>query len=87
MAKRQNRIVPIEHEIRQITNLKTLLPNATAPEAQIFSDYLIDIAVAALEEVALLESGQPVQLKRVARLIELVNRMTAIAQSDYSEEK
>ena len=82
MAKRENRIAPIQHEIRQITNLKTLLPNATLPEAQPFSDCLIDIAVAALEEVAVLESSQPVKMMRIAHLMELVNQMVEIAGGD-----
>lgn len=82
MAKRENRIGPIQHEIRQITNLKTLEPNTTLPEARPFSDCLIDIVLAALEEVATLESGQPVELKRVARLVELFDQMAATAQSD-----
>ena len=80
MAKRENRIAPIQHEIRQIVNLKTLQPNATLPEAQPFSDCLIDIAAAALEEVATLESGQPVQLKRIAHLMKLIDQMVDIAR-------
>lgn len=34
MAKRQNRLAPIQHEIRQLIALKTLEPNATPPEAR-----------------------------------------------------
>jgi hypothetical protein len=87
MAKRENRIAPIQHEIRQITNLKTLQPNTTAPEAQRFSDCLIDIAAAALEEVAALESGQPLRLKRIARLMELFDQMVEVARGDTPKEE
>ncbi len=79
MAKRENRLAPIQHEIRQISNLKTLLPNTTLPGIQPFSDCLIDIAVAALEEVAMLETGEQVQLKRLDHLMELINQMVATA--------
>ena len=86
MAKRENRIAPIQHEMRQITNLKSLQPNTTPPEAQRFSDCLIDIAVAALEEVAALETGQPVQLKRITPLMELIDQMVDIARGGTGKE-
>ena len=85
MAKRENRIGPLEHEIRQLTNLKTLQPIATPPENQPFSDCLLDIAIAALEEAAQLESGQPIQFKRLAHLMELVDQLSATASSDREE--
>jgi hypothetical protein len=85
MAKRENRIAPLEHEMRQITNLKTLQPIATPPEVQPFSDCLLDIAVAALEEAVNLESGQPIQLKRLTHLMELVDQMTTTARGDAGE--
>ena len=86
MAKRENRIAPIQHEMRQIANLKTLLPNTTLPEAQPFSDCLLDIAAAALQEVSELESGEPIQMKRIAHLMELVNQMVETARGDTVRE-
>ncbi len=82
MAKRENRIAPIQHEIRQLTNLKTLLPNTTLLEAQPYSDCLVDIAIAALEEAVVLESGQPVGLKRIGRLMELVDQIATLARTE-----
>jgi hypothetical protein len=81
MPKRENRLAPIQHEARQIANLKTLQPNNTLPEAQPYSDTLLDLAVAALEEVAALESGEPVEFKRLSRLMSLVNQLTQVASN------
>ncbi len=75
MAKRQNRLKAIEHEQRQLENLKTLEPNTTPEEAQLFSRTLIDIAIAALEEVSALEAGEPPELKRLQRLYDLVEAL------------
>ena len=47
MAKRQNRLAPIQHEIRQLIALKSLEPNATPADARLLSERLIDVAVAA----------------------------------------
>jgi hypothetical protein len=72
MAKRENRLVPILHEQRAVRNLKAISPAATPPESMPLSNALIDIAVAALDEVAALEDGQNVDLQRLSRLADLV---------------
>jgi hypothetical protein len=72
MAKRENRLVPILHEQRAVRNLKMISPVATPPESMPLSNALIDIAVAALDEVAALEEGQSVDLQRLTRLADLV---------------
>ena len=72
MAKRENRLVPILHEQRAIRNLKGISPAATAPESMPLSNALIDIAVAALDEVAALEEGHNIDLQRLSRLADLV---------------
>ncbi len=75
MAKRQNRLKPLEHEQKQLENLKALEPNTTPEEAHLFSRTLIDVAIAALEEVAALEAGEPPELKRLQRLYDLVEAL------------
>ena len=73
MAKRENRLKPIEHERRQIENLKTLDPITTPPEMRPLSDGLIDLVLAVLDGVAVLESGQKItksDLQQLANLIE-----------------
>jgi hypothetical protein len=85
MSKRENRLKPIEHEMRQITNLKALTPNATPMEALLLSDALVDIAIAALEEVHALESGQRPELKRLRRLVELVDSLPTLASKGGME--
>lgn len=81
MAKRENRIAPMQHEVRQITNLKTLEPIATLPEAREYSEHLLDISIAALEEAIVLESGQPIRLARLEHLMDLINQIAAIAHA------
>ena len=75
MAKRKNRVAPIEHECRQLENLKVLEPNSTTPEARELSNALVDIALAALEEVRNLELGEEPQLKRLETLVELMDTL------------
>jgi len=72
MAKRENRLVPIQHEQRAVRNLKNISPSATPPESMALSNALIDIAVAALDEVAALEDGQSIDLQRLSKLADLV---------------
>lgn len=72
MAKRENRLVPILHEQRAIRNLKAISPASTPPESMPLSNALIDIAVAALDEVAALEEGHSIDLQRLSRLADLV---------------
>jgi hypothetical protein len=72
MSKRENRLTPILHEQRAVRNLKTLVPNTTPPESMALSNALVEIAVAALDEVAALENGESVDLVRLAQLVDLV---------------
>ncbi len=85
MAKRQNRLAPIQHEIRQLIALKSLEPNATPPKARLLSERLIDVAVAALMEVAALENGEPVQAGRLNNLLQLTERAMGLAQGEGDE--
>lgn len=80
MPKRKDRIKPIQHEMRQIENLKELEPNATPPDNQALSDALIDIAVAALHEVEQLESGENVNLVRLGHLADLVAKLPTLVE-------
>ena len=57
MAKRKNRLPPIEHERRQLENLKSLEPNTTPVKYVALSNKFLDIAVAALDMVRALEVG------------------------------
>lgn len=75
MPKRENRLRAIDHERRQLDMLKTLTPNATPPQLRALSNRLIDLAMAALEEVYALEDGQPAQTERLGRLIALAERL------------
>lgn len=58
MAKRTNRIKSIEHEMRQLENLKSLEPNSTPVKYNKLSNALIDVAVAALDLVSALEVSE-----------------------------
>lgn len=82
MAKRQNRIAPIQHEIRQLIALKTLEPNTTLPDLRMLSDRLIDVAAAALVEVAALENGELPDVERLNHLLGLVERTLRLAQGE-----
>jgi len=85
MPKRESRLRPIEHELRQLENLKTLTPNATSEDALPLSNTLVDIARAALEEVHALESGQRPELKRLGRLVELVDSLPGLMATGTTE--
>jgi len=82
MAKRKNRIAPLEHEMRQLGNLKTLEPIATQPAYKPLSDQLVEIAIAALQEAAYLEAGNDADILRLARLSELVSALPDLAQAE-----
>jgi hypothetical protein len=62
MAKRKNRLPPIEHERRQLENLKNLEPNTTPVKYVALSNKFVDIAVAALDMVRALEVGDAAAL-------------------------
>lgn len=80
MAKRENRVRVIEHERRQIETLKTLDPIATRPSAMPLSNHLLDIAIEALLEARRLEENEPIDVKRLQRLVELVDKLPDKAQ-------
>jgi hypothetical protein len=79
MAKRENRLKPIEHERRQIENLKILEPSATPPNLKPLSDGLIDLAIAVLEDVYALEAGQVLKKVHLQRLAEMVSQLQNLA--------
>lgn len=81
MAKRNNRTKAIQHELRQLDMLKELEPNATPDNLRPLSDTLIEIAKEALQEVATLEEGEAPQLKRLGRMLELVDSLADKAQA------
>jgi len=81
MAKRVNRLKSINHEISQLDMIKDLTPNTTPINALPLSNHLIQIAQEALREVATLETGKQPELKRLARLMELVDELPEKAQS------
>ncbi len=81
MAKRNNRLKSIQHEIRQLQMLKELEPNATPDSLRPLSDALIEIAQEALQEVCQLEEGESPQLIRLSRMLELVDSLADKAQS------
>jgi hypothetical protein len=76
VAKRENRIRPIEHEQRQLENLKTLTPNGTLPEWREMSDSLIILALVALDEVASLEGGSEPNWNRLRLLVKLAEDLS-----------
>lgn len=65
MAKRKNRISPINHERRAIEKLKALEPNATPEAWHPLSDALVDLAVLALTEMEELENGEVPSVERL----------------------
>ncbi|MBI5930126.1 MAG: hypothetical protein HY862_12515 [Chloroflexi bacterium] len=80
MAKRENRLKPIEHERRQIENLKTLEPIATPPDLKSLSDGLIDLALAALDGVSVLESGHIIKKADLQQFADMVVHLQSLAQ-------
>ena len=87
MAKRKSRINAINHEIRQLEKLKILEPNTTRPEARQLSDALVDIALEALNEIHILETGEAPELKRLRGLIELVDSLPELVQVNSQQDE
>jgi hypothetical protein len=75
MAKRKNLLGPIDHERHQLLNLKTLEPVTTPEDLRPLSDTLIDLALAALDEVYRLEAGQPCEARRLERIYHLASTL------------
>jgi hypothetical protein len=75
MAKRQNRLKSIEHQIQQIQMLKDLEPNITPEAYRDMSDGLMDIAIEALNVAFALENGDNPTQHRLQHLLELTNRL------------
>jgi hypothetical protein len=71
MAKRTNRLAALDHERHQLEKLKILEPNATPDDLRALSDALIDLAVAALDEVYRLEEGKPLYARRIELIYNL----------------
>lgn len=70
MTKRKDRIRPIEHEMRQLENLKTLPPNMTPVKYKALSEALIDVAKAALDIVRALEARESADFDRLYDLVD-----------------
>jgi len=81
MAKRVNRLKSINHEISQLDMIKDLKPNTTPSSSLPLSNHLLLIAQEALREVGTLETGKQPELKRLQRLMELVDSLPEKAQS------
>lgn len=75
MAKRKNRLKPIDHEIKQLDMLRELEPNATPSEYRALSDQLIQLAQLALHEVHSLEDGNAPEAKRIQVLKRLIQEL------------
>lgn len=75
MAKRQNRLGPLDHERRQLDNLKTLEPIATPDDLRPLSDALIDLALASLDEVYRIEETQTFEARQLERIHYLANAL------------
>lgn len=73
MAKRQNRLKSIEHQIQQIQMLKSLEPNITPESYREMSDILMDVAVEALNVAYALENGENPPSNHLQQLLELAN--------------
>ena len=76
MAKRKNRITPIEHERRQLENLKGLEPIETPEQYMPLSDALFDLVLLALDEARSLEDGNSPDLERLKALQEMASALT-----------
>ena len=75
MPKRDSRLRPIAHERHQLFNLKGLEPITTPDDLRPLSDALVDLAIAALDEVYRLEEGQPCEARRLQRLYHLASSL------------
>ena len=74
MVKREDRLRPLDHELRQVEGLKALEPNATPVKYAQLSDALVDVAIAALGLVRALEAGESKALD-FGRLYDLVDSL------------
>jgi hypothetical protein len=75
MVKRTDRLKPIQHNIGQLENLKTLDPIATPDNVKPMSDALVDIAIEALMEVYHLEDGKKPNHDHLREIITKVNAL------------
>lgn len=75
MAKRENRVKPLEHEARQLENLKYLDPITTPEHLRPLSNALLDVAIAAIHEVSALEAGEALNSQRLQSLQQMVNNL------------
>lgn len=75
MAKRQNRLKSIDHQIQQIQMLKDLEPNVTPESYHDLSDTLMDIAIEALNVAYTLENGENPPQSHLQQLLEMANRL------------
>ena len=75
MAKRENRVKPLEHEARQLENLKYLDPITTPEHLRPLSNALLDVAIAAIREVSALEAGEALNSQRLQSLQQMVNNL------------
>ena len=69
MAKRPNRLPPIDHEQRQIELLKAMEPNTTPTHYRALSNGLLDVATSALDIVAALEGSARPDFERLYDLV------------------
>jgi hypothetical protein len=70
MAKRPNRLPPIDHEQRQLETLKALQPNTTPQRYRALSNGLLDVAISALDIAAALEGRQRPGFERLYNLVD-----------------
>lgn len=84
MAKRPNRLPPIEHEKRQLELLKSMEPNTTLAHYHPLSDGLVDVAVSALDIVAALEGNSRPDF---ARLYDLVDGLADLVDGGSSDDE
>src|SRR5579863_3311275 len=88
MAKRPNRLPPLQHEQHQLDQLKTMLPNTTPAHQRPLSDGLIDVALAALDLVAALENSHAPNFEplyaRVDALADLADQPAPLPEAPLS---
>ena len=75
MAKRVNRLKAINHEISQLEMIRDLKPNTTPKKARPLSNTLLEVAQEALYEIGRLEGGKPPELKRLSKLMSLIDSL------------
>ncbi len=75
MAKRKNRIPPIDHERRALAKLKEIEPNVTPEAYRPLSDALADLAVLALDEMENLENGAAPSSERLQTIVDTAQRL------------